>query len=158
MGWLGRMLGWLLRRLRPREGWAPLLSLTAALLALAAAVAGAGWLPDGIDPYAPVLLGMLFGLAAARKLRRGLIAFLLAGLLAAGLTLLAAALDVRALRDIETLRSQLAAFWRLSMDSFAAGEGGPAPLHPRLIAAGLFFALWMKGVCAGWGVLRSPTT
>jgi transglutaminase-like putative cysteine protease len=79
---------------------------------------------------------------------------LLAGLLGAGLTLLAVALDVRTLRDIETLRSQLAAFWRLSVDSFAAGENGPAPLHPRLIGAGLFFALWMNGVWAGWGVFR----
>ena len=156
MSWLGRLLGWLLRRLRPREGWGVLLSLTAALLALAAAVDATGWLPDYLDPYPPALLGMLFGLWAARKLRRGLLAFILATLLGAGLAILAAALDFQGLRDLESLHNQLAAFGRIVADSLALADGnGPeTPLHPRLLSAVFFLLLWLSGVWAAWGAFR----
>lgn len=155
MGWLGRLLGWLLRRLRPREGWGMLLSLIVALLSLSTAVGLSGWGEGALDPYTPVLLGILFGLLAARKLHRDVVAFLLAALVGAGLTLFLAAIDLNRISTLEDVGQQLAAFGQMVVGSFGVGEtGGLAPLPPRLISAILFFLLWMIAFWAGWGVFR----
>jgi len=125
--WFWRGVARLLRWLRPQEGWSVLLSLTAALLALSSAVDEAGWLHGILNPHIPVLLGMLFGLFATRKLRR--IALLLTVLLA---TILAGA-DLRSLAHLENL-------------------GGP--LRPRQLDALFFLLLWLGGAWAAWGVFR----
>jgi len=147
--WLGRGLAAALRRVRPAEGWAPVLSLAAALLALSSAVDAAGWLHGVLNPHFPVLLGMIFGLFAAHKLRNGPLTAFLTLLLGAGLAILFSATDLRALRDFALLRQQLTTFFHLLGDRF-----GPAALHPLLLSAGFFFALWLGGVWAGWAAGR----
>ena len=68
-GW--RLIGRLLTRLRPAEGWGTVFALLLGVLFVTGAVENAHWLRRAPSFYAPVVLAVLAGITAARLVRRG---------------------------------------------------------------------------------------
>jgi len=176
-GW--RLLGRVLARLRPVEGWGTVFALLLALLVMAGAVEDARWLRRAPSFYTPVILALLAGMTAAHFVRRGwLAAALLAGsglvvgiittarawppllLIAANLRHLALLLarPEQTPPDIVLLPAWM--FDRLQAFSgaitvwrqgVAAGESAPAP---QVISLAILLTLWAAAAWAGWATFR----
>ncbi len=155
-GWLWRALAALLRRLRPREGWAVLLALAIIVLAPAGAVESAHWLGKTFNGWAPALAGLWLGLFAARKIGRGWMTAFIALPLGAGLALLQTAIPHpnALLAPREALTALQTFLFALGKALAAMRATGPAPLPLPLLNVLAAWILFLAGVWAGWFAFR----
>ncbi len=156
VAWFWRMVALLVRRLRPREGWAVLLSLAVIALAPAGAVGDAHWLGRDFSGWLAAVAGLLLGLVLARKASRGWMAVLTAVILAAGLALSQAAIPHPSLllqpaKAVAALQTFLA---DLSQTLAALAASGPAPLPLDLLDMAGYFFIFLAGAWASWHAFR----
>ena len=153
--WVLRALGRLLRRLRPEEGWAVLLSLAVIVLAMSGAVQDAQWLGEAFHGYVAALLGLWAGFWLARKVSRGWLASGIAAAFGVMLGILAAATQFQLPSDWVGFVAQLRHFILSVISSFAVwGEAGLAPLPLTFLDAVGFFLIFIASVWAGWWGFR----
>ena len=155
VSWFWRGVAVLVRRWRPQEGWAVLLSLAGIVLAPAAAVADAHWLGKDFHGWLSGLAGLLLGLVLARKARRGwlaaLIAVMLGGVLALGQTAIPTVDVIFAPRQgVMALQTFITAM----LPALAAAARGPAALPLALLDLAGHFLIFLAAVCAGWFAFR----
>ncbi len=149
--WVFRSLKWLLRRLRPDEGWAVLLSLAVIVLALAGAVQDAHWLGEEFRGYGAAMLGLWMGFWLARYVQRGWVVAGVAWGIGILFGVLAAAMQFHLPSDWRGFVTQLQHFRFSIISSIAAwGDVGVVPLPLALLDAIGFFLLFVAAVWASW--------
>lgn len=153
---------WTLSRLRPVEGWLPLLLLAGAVSCLVVAVLQAGWTPQDSVVVPTAVLGLLLGVLIAKRPLRPAAAWLLIVLYGLLITTIHLARLWPPLVVLLDEQNSLTQYWRQSGALFldrigswltAVLRGGRSE-ETIVFAFGLGLAAWLLAACAGWSTFR----
>lgn len=146
------MLGWLVTRLRPKEGWYTFLLLLITVLCLPAAIVEANWIPNDRGLFLSVFFALLVGRWLALRESWGLDVWLLLGVpigLLASLGVAAHTLPVPPWASKEV--SDFALRWQVWLE--AAISGGTNE-DPDIFLFYLVLLLWVAVLFVAWAFYR----
>ena len=163
-----RSLSWIEHRLRPPEGWLPLLLLVAIILTLTMAVVDVGWVPQDAVVFVTGLTGLAFAILLASRTEAGqrtvgpLLAWLLISAYGFMVTIiwlgqLAPPLNVMS-AGWASSSSHIRQNWALLIDRIGGWltvilDGGRSE-ETVVFALGLGLLAWFLAAYAGWSTLR----